>query len=167
MSVTDRLIGIQTLNAFPRAGFKWAEALVMIIIRGPYPPSNAIIYMHCFLWRPLSCGGPWASAQFAPPLKSGLAVPVVQPATFIRGGGQSAMFHVDAPPSPCTCYTATCRCVIPKRKEYSISVSVYFAHRAGAPRHSEYHLFLLSYGLLQLNAIVIAQQHELESRPLD
>ena len=33
-----------------------------------------------------------------PPLKSGLAFPVVQPATFIRGGGQSAMFHVDAPP---------------------------------------------------------------------
>jgi len=24
-----------------------------------------------FLWRPLSCGGLWATAQFAPPLKSG------------------------------------------------------------------------------------------------
>jgi len=26
-----------------------------------------------FLWRPLSCGGPWATAQFAPPPKSGPA----------------------------------------------------------------------------------------------
>ena len=29
-----------------RAGFKCVEALGKIIIRGPYPPSNAIIYMH-------------------------------------------------------------------------------------------------------------------------
>jgi len=29
-----------------RAGFKCVEALGRIIIRGPYPPSNAIIYMH-------------------------------------------------------------------------------------------------------------------------
>jgi len=28
------------------AGFKCVEALGKIIIRGPYPPSNAIIYMH-------------------------------------------------------------------------------------------------------------------------
>ena len=28
------------------AGFKCVEALGRIIIRGPYPPSNAIIYMH-------------------------------------------------------------------------------------------------------------------------
>ena len=29
---------------------------------------------YCFLWRPLSCGGPWATAQFVPsPLKSGPA----------------------------------------------------------------------------------------------
>ena len=28
------------------AGFKYVEALGRIIIRGPYPPSNAIIYMH-------------------------------------------------------------------------------------------------------------------------
>jgi len=27
-----------------RAGFKCVEALGMIIIRGPYPPSNALIY---------------------------------------------------------------------------------------------------------------------------
>ena len=30
----------------------------------------AIIFT-VFLWRPLSCGGPWATAQFAPRLKSG------------------------------------------------------------------------------------------------
>ena len=29
-----------------RARFKRVEALGRIIIRGPYPPSNAIIYMH-------------------------------------------------------------------------------------------------------------------------
>ena len=29
-----------------RAGFKGVEALDGIIIRGPYPPSNAIIYVH-------------------------------------------------------------------------------------------------------------------------
>ena len=29
-----------------RAGFKCVEALGRIITRGPYPPSNAIIYMH-------------------------------------------------------------------------------------------------------------------------
>ena len=29
-----------------RAGFKCVEALGRIIIRGRYPPSNAIIYMH-------------------------------------------------------------------------------------------------------------------------
>jgi len=29
-----------------RAGFKCVEALGRIIIRSPYPPSNAIIYMH-------------------------------------------------------------------------------------------------------------------------
>jgi len=29
-----------------RAGFKCVEALGRIVIRGPYPPSNAIIYMH-------------------------------------------------------------------------------------------------------------------------
>jgi len=29
-----------------RAGFKCVEALGRIIIRGTYPPSNAIIYMH-------------------------------------------------------------------------------------------------------------------------
>jgi len=28
------------------AGFKYVEALDRIIIGGPYPPSNAIIYMH-------------------------------------------------------------------------------------------------------------------------
>jgi len=28
------------------AGFKYGEALGRIIIEGPYPPSNAIIYMH-------------------------------------------------------------------------------------------------------------------------
>ena len=30
----------------PRAGFKCVEALGRIIIRGHYPPSNGIIYMH-------------------------------------------------------------------------------------------------------------------------
>jgi len=30
----------------PRAGFKCAEALGRIITRGPYPPPNAIIYIH-------------------------------------------------------------------------------------------------------------------------
>jgi len=30
----------------PRAGIKCVEALGRIIIRDPYPPSNAIIYMH-------------------------------------------------------------------------------------------------------------------------
>jgi len=30
----------------PRAGIKCVEALGRIIIIGPYPPSNAIIYMH-------------------------------------------------------------------------------------------------------------------------
>jgi len=29
-----------------RTGFKCVAALGRIIIRGPYPPSNAIIYMH-------------------------------------------------------------------------------------------------------------------------
>ena len=29
-----------------RAGFRCVEALGRIIIRGPYPPSNAIIYVH-------------------------------------------------------------------------------------------------------------------------
>ena len=29
-----------------RAGFKCVEAMGRIIIRGPYPPSSAIIYMH-------------------------------------------------------------------------------------------------------------------------
>ena len=29
-----------------RAGFECVEALGRIIIIGPYPPSNAIIYMH-------------------------------------------------------------------------------------------------------------------------
>ena len=29
-----------------RARFKCVEALGRIIIRGPYPPSNAVIYMH-------------------------------------------------------------------------------------------------------------------------
>jgi len=29
-----------------RVGFKCVEAMGRIIIRGPYPPSNAIIYMH-------------------------------------------------------------------------------------------------------------------------
>ena len=33
-------------DAGPRAGFKCVEALGRIIIRGPIPPSNAIIYMH-------------------------------------------------------------------------------------------------------------------------
>ena len=28
------------------AGFKRVEALGRIVVRGPYPPSNAIIYMH-------------------------------------------------------------------------------------------------------------------------
>ena len=32
--------------ATDRAGFKCVEALGRIIIRGPYPPSNATIYMH-------------------------------------------------------------------------------------------------------------------------
>jgi len=37
---------IQHDVVFVRAGFKCVEALARIIIRGPYPPSNAIIYMH-------------------------------------------------------------------------------------------------------------------------
>jgi len=32
--------------AYTRAGFKCVEALSRIIIRRPYPPSNAIIHMH-------------------------------------------------------------------------------------------------------------------------
>jgi len=54
------------------------EALGKIIIGGPYPPSNAIIYMdvqiiiiitkYIYIFvEALSCGGPWATAQFAPP----------------------------------------------------------------------------------------------------
>jgi len=35
-----------TVNAWIGAGFKYVEALGRIIIGGPYPPSNAIIYMH-------------------------------------------------------------------------------------------------------------------------
>ena len=31
-----------------KAGFKCVETLDRIIIRGPYPPSNAIIYMHFY-----------------------------------------------------------------------------------------------------------------------
>jgi len=31
------------------------------------------IFYCFFLWRPLCCGGPWATAQYAPPLKSGPA----------------------------------------------------------------------------------------------
>jgi len=31
---------------FRAAGFTCVEALGKILIRGPYPPSNAIIYMH-------------------------------------------------------------------------------------------------------------------------
>jgi len=34
-----------------RAGFKCVEALGRIIIRGPYPLSNAIIYMHVYMYR--------------------------------------------------------------------------------------------------------------------
>jgi len=36
------LLDSKTLSA----GFKYVEALGRIIIRGPYPPSNVIIYMH-------------------------------------------------------------------------------------------------------------------------
>jgi len=42
----DRAQSIQPSDMHVRAGFKCVEALVRIIIRGPYPPSNAIIYMH-------------------------------------------------------------------------------------------------------------------------
>jgi len=35
---------------FPAAGFKCVEALGRIIIRGPYPPSNAMILMHLQLY---------------------------------------------------------------------------------------------------------------------
>jgi len=55
----------------PSARFKYVEALGRIIIGGPYPPSNAIIYVSLgnnFLL--FFCGGPWATAQFAP-LKNG------------------------------------------------------------------------------------------------
>jgi len=36
----------KTLLLISSAGFKYMEALGRIIIGGPYPPSNAIIYMH-------------------------------------------------------------------------------------------------------------------------
>jgi len=39
-------VGSLGRDVHDRAGFKYAEALGSIIIRGPYPPSNAIIYMH-------------------------------------------------------------------------------------------------------------------------
>jgi len=32
---------------------------------------NLQLSISIFLWRPLSCGGPWATAQFVPLLKSG------------------------------------------------------------------------------------------------
>jgi len=32
-----------------------------------------------FLWRPLSCGGPWATAQFPPPLNPALRRSVQSP----------------------------------------------------------------------------------------
>jgi len=35
-----------SVNSPAQGGFKCVEALGRIIIRGPYPPSNAIIYMH-------------------------------------------------------------------------------------------------------------------------
>jgi len=46
-----------------RAGFKCVEALGRIIIRGPYPPSNAIIYN--ILWRPSLPCPPLNPALFA------------------------------------------------------------------------------------------------------
>ena len=45
------------------AGFKCVEALGRIIIRGPYPPSNAIIYN--ILWRPSLPCPPLNPALFA------------------------------------------------------------------------------------------------------
>jgi len=36
----------KTAGQYPRAGFKCVEALGRIITGGPYPLSNAIIYMH-------------------------------------------------------------------------------------------------------------------------
>lgn len=37
---------IWTYRTVFMAGFKCMEALGRIIISGPYPPSNAVIYMH-------------------------------------------------------------------------------------------------------------------------
>jgi len=52
----DRAVGsaLVSIKEFTRrmamarfsAGFKYVKALGRIIIGGPYPPSNAIIYMH-------------------------------------------------------------------------------------------------------------------------
>jgi len=39
-------IRASTNGVFLYAGFKCVQALGRIIVRGPYPPSNAIIYMH-------------------------------------------------------------------------------------------------------------------------
>jgi len=41
-----KYFGLEPPLGAARAGFKCVEALGRIIIRGPYPPSNAIIYMH-------------------------------------------------------------------------------------------------------------------------
>jgi len=40
------IVGGRTRSSVISAGFKHVEALGRIIIGGPYPPSNAIIYMH-------------------------------------------------------------------------------------------------------------------------
>jgi len=45
VSCSNRCKGSETRSG-SRAAFKCVEALGRIIIRGPYPPSNAIIYMH-------------------------------------------------------------------------------------------------------------------------
>jgi len=40
------IFSIMYLSVLNSAEFKYVEALSRIIIGGPYPPSNAIIYMH-------------------------------------------------------------------------------------------------------------------------
>ena len=73
-------------SASRRAGFKCVEALGRITIRGPLPTLKCYnlhaltiviitkyIYIYFYtLWKPLSCGGPWATAQFAPSLNPAL-----------------------------------------------------------------------------------------------
>jgi len=50
------------------AKFKYVEALGRIIIGGPYPPTNVIIYVSLGnnFFTVFFCGGPWATARFAP-----------------------------------------------------------------------------------------------------